>query len=78
MEAAIHDLLLFISVAVPPVVLGYLFYLGLQISEHDQEPASIERARPRKSLTVNFDVNARGARGNRQSAGTLRIENSKR
>ena len=28
----VHDLLLFVALAVPPAILGYLLYLGLSIS----------------------------------------------
>jgi hypothetical protein len=30
-----HDLLLFVSIVGAPIILGYLLYLGLHISDHD-------------------------------------------
>jgi hypothetical protein len=40
MDAVINDLLLFISVAVPPIIFGLLLYLGLHISGHDDAGSS--------------------------------------
>jgi hypothetical protein len=35
MDAIIHDLLLFVSLAAAPVIFGFLLYLGLHISDHE-------------------------------------------
>jgi hypothetical protein len=40
MDAMIHDLLLFGSIVAAPIILGFLVYLGMHISEHEEaEPA---------------------------------------
>lgn len=51
MDAIIHDLLLFVSVAAPPIVFGFLLYLGLHISERDEaerNPRRGEQKHPRR------------------------------
>jgi hypothetical protein len=35
MDAIIHDLLLFVSLAAAPIIFGFLLYLGLHISDHE-------------------------------------------
>lgn len=45
MLAIVYDFLLILSIAVPPIILSYLLYLGLKIShEGDSEPAEVQRA----------------------------------
>lgn len=48
MLAIVYDLLLLLSVAVPPVVFCYLLYLGLKISREDEsQPAEVRRTNPK-------------------------------
>jgi hypothetical protein len=51
MDDIIHDLLLFISVAAPPIIFGFLLYLGLHITERDEAepvPRRGEQKHPRR------------------------------
>ncbi|HML27893.1 MAG TPA: hypothetical protein PKE16_03465 [Hyphomicrobium sp.] len=43
MIAIIYDFLLLLSVAAPPIILGYLLYLGLHIPSHG-ERETVERS----------------------------------
>jgi hypothetical protein len=52
MLAIVYDFLLFLSLIAPPMIFGYLLYLGLHISDHDcSEPATqrkVEQKHPRR------------------------------
>ena len=53
MDAMVHDLLLFVSVVAAPIILGFLLYLGLHISEGENaEPA--QRGAPGRKQTGDF------------------------
>jgi hypothetical protein len=47
MDEIIHDLLLFLSVAVTPVIFGFLLYLGLTLS-HDEDVPPAKRAKDQR------------------------------
>lgn len=36
MEAMLQELLLFFTITIPPVLLGYLFYLGITMGREDE------------------------------------------
>lgn len=43
MLAIVYDLLLLLSIAAPPVIFGYLLYLGFHISDRDEPEPSRRR-----------------------------------
>ena len=56
----VYDLLLLLSVTVPPVVLCYLLNLGLQISGEDESRlAEVRRTNPKSSRPLRHE-NLRG------------------